>query len=324
MTAATVSRALNNTGRISDKTRKKVKETAEKFNYRPNSLAASLRNGKSNSIGVIVPTINRAFFSSIVRGLEEIAKENSYQVIIAQSNDDHETEVGIIDTMINAQVEGIFVSMSKDTSDFSHYRKIKDSGIKLIQFDRTTDSFRSNQVVLDDFLGAFMATQHLIDQGCVKIVHLSGQHQINIYKERLRGYKEALSANNILFNEDLVIRSNMQLKDGIQAVHNLLEKRQMFDAIFSSSDYAAMGAIQVLKKEGIQVPNDVAVVGFMDEPFTEFTEPMLSSVRQFPVDMGRQIAKLFFEELGFSEKKYYSKKIIEPELKIRASSLKKS
>lgn len=157
---------------------------AFKFNYRPNSLAASLRNGKSQSIGVIVPTINRTFFSSVVRGLEEIAKKNNYQVIIAQSHDDYDTEVGIIETMVKAQVEGIFVSMSKDTSDFSHYKRIIDSDIKLIQFDRTTETFPSNQVVLNDYKGAFQATQHLIDQGCTEIVHLTGHQNINIYKER--------------------------------------------------------------------------------------------------------------------------------------------
>lgn len=144
ITAATVSRALNDTGRISEHTLKRIKETAAKFNYRPNSLASSLRSGKSSSIGVIVPTINRAFFSSVVRGLEEIAKEKGYKVIIAQSNVDFETEVDIIDTMVNAQVESIFVSMSKATSDFSHYKKIIESKIKLIQFDRITSTFPSN------------------------------------------------------------------------------------------------------------------------------------------------------------------------------------
>ena len=323
ITAATVSRALNDTGRISENTRKRIKETAVKLNYRPNSLASSLRSGKSGSIGVIVPTINRAFFSSVVRGLEEIAKEKGYKVIIAQSNDDFNTEVDIIDTMVTAQVEGIFVSMSKATSDFSHYKKIIESNIKLIQFDRITSTFPSNQVVLDDYKGAYMATEHLIEQGCEKIVHLTGHHDINIYQERLRGYREALMDNDITIDEDLILRSNMQLEDGQESVRLLLKSGVQFNGLFSSSDYAAMGAIQVLKEKRISIPDQVAVVGFMDEPFAEFSEPQLSSVKQFPIDMGKAAAQLFFKELDAKTNGVFSKEIIRPELKIRASSLRK-
>ena len=322
ITAATVSRALNDTGRISENTRKRIKETASKFNYRPNSLASSLRSGKSGSIGVIVPTIDRAFFSSVVRGLEEIAKEKGYKVIIAQSNDDFETEVDIIDTMVNAQVEGIFVSMSKSTSDFSHYKKIIESKIKLIQFDRIMSTFPSNQVVLDDFRGAYIAIEHLIAQGCKRIVHLTGHHDINIYQERLRGYQKALMNNGFPIDEGLILRSNMQLEDGRESVRSLLKNKIQFDGLFSSSDYAAMGAIQVLKEKGIAIPNKVAVVGFMDEPFTEFSEPQLSSVKQFPIDMGKVAAELFLKELDATDNGAFSKKIIQPELKVRSSSLR--
>lgn len=322
ITAATVSRGLNGTGRISEHTRKRIRAAAAKFDYRPNSLASSLRSGKSGTIGVVVPTINRGFFSSVVRGIEEVAKEKGYRVIIAQSNNDPKTEVDILDTMVNAQVEGIFLSVSKGTSDFSHYTKIIDSQIKLIQFDSTTGNFPSNRVVLDDYRGAYMATRHLIDQGCKRIVHFSGQPGAEIYGERLKGYREALLESTIPIDERLIISGNLQLEDGKESIKSLLKNGIQFDGLFSSSDYAAMGAIQVLKEHDISIPDQVAVVGFMDEPFAEFTEPKLTSVKQFPLDMGKTAAHLFFKERDGEAQELFSKKIIQPELKIRASSLR--
>ncbi len=323
ITASTVSRALNNNPRISEVTKKAVLGMAKDLNYQPNNLAAALRKGKSQLIGIIVPTINRSFFSSVIRGVEEVANKLNYRVIVSQSNEDIDTEIATLNALLNARVDGVLVSIGKNTNRFEHYNSLIEKGIPLVLFDRTTNEIGTSQVVIDDYLGGYLATEHLIKQGCKKIVHFTNLKQVNIYKERYRGYLEALKDNNIPFNQSLVYESNMQLVDGRKSTEKLLASKQEFDAIFSASDYAAVGAMQVLKENDINIPRDVALVGFSNEPFTSFTDPPLTTVSQFPIEMGQAAAESFFEILDSKKKKFIPQKtVLQPELIIRNSSLK--
>ncbi len=323
ITASTVSRALNNNPRISDATKKAVLDMARDLNYQPNNLAAALRKGKSQLIGIIVPTINRSFFSSIIRGVEEIANKLNYRVVVSQSNEDLENEIAVLNALLNARVDGVLVSIGKNTEKFDHYKDLIKRGIPLVLFDRTTNEISTSQVVIDDFLGGYMATQHLIEQGCTKIAHFTNYQKVNIYKERYRGYVEALKDNKIPFDESLVCKGNMQLEDGRKCTEQLLSEGVEFDAIFSASDYAAMGAMQVLKEKKIRIPEDVALVGFSNEPFTSFTDPPLTTLSQFPIEMGQAAAELFFEILNDKKNKFIPQKtVLQPELIVRASSLK--
>lgn len=324
ITASTVSRALNNNPRISEATRKAVQKTAKQLNYQPNHIAAALRHGKSHIIGVIVPTADRSFFSSIVRGVEEIANKINYKVIICQSYDNYEKEVQTIDALLNARVDGIIASIGKNTEDFSHFKKAQEKGLPVVLFDRTTDELEVSQVMVDDYLGAFKATEHLIGQGCSRIAHFTSPKKISIYKERLRGYRDALAKHGILYNERLVIESNLQLEDGRKSMEQLLLQDEKVDAVFSASDYGAMGAMQVLKERKIKIPEEVALVGFSNEPFASFTDPPLTTVDQFTLQMGNITAELFFEQLKQNGKKHMPQKtVLKPELIVRASSLKK-
>ncbi|MBP2831447.1 LacI family DNA-binding transcriptional regulator [Aquimarina sp. U1-2] len=324
ITASTVSRALNNNPRISEATKKAVLTMAKDLNYQPNNLAAALRKGKSQLIGIIVPRINRSFFSAVVRGVEEVANQLNYRVVVSQSLETVENEIAVVNTLLNARVDGIIVSLvGEKSTDYEHYENVTKKGVPLVLFDRTTTEIGTSQVIIDDYLGAYMATEHLIKQGCTKIAHFTHKKRFNIYNERYRGYVEALKNHNIPFNESLVCEGNMQLEDGRNCTKRLLDTDNDFDAIFSSSDYAIMGAMQVLKERNVKIPEEVALVGFSNEPFTSFTDPPLTSVNQFPIEMGQAAAELFFEMLNSTKKKLIPQKtVLQPELIVRASSLK--
>lgn len=319
-TASTVSRALNDHPRISEATKKQVLKMAKQLNYQPNNIASALRSGKSKLIGVIVPTANRNFFSSVVRGIEDIANNLNYKVIISQSYEEYEKEVDTIEALLSARVDGIIASIGKNTENFDHFQKVIDKGIPLVLFDRITDQLEVSQVVIDDYYGAYQTVQHLIKQGCKRIVHFTSPKKINIYKERLRGYEDALKENGILFDPELIEESNMQLEDGRQSMRNILNKGISFDAVFSASDYAVMGAIQVLKENNIKIPLQVKLAGFGNEPFTTFSDPSITTVDQKSIPMGRITAETFFELMKSGSTSVPQKMVLKPELIIRQSS----
>ncbi|RNI28289.1 LacI family transcriptional regulator [Rufibacter immobilis] len=324
ITASTVSRALNDNPRISEATKKAVIKAAKQLNYQPNNIAAALRNGKSHLIGIIIPTADRSFFASVVRGIEEIANRVNYKVIISQSYDNYEKEVQTVDALLSARVDGIIVSIGKNTENFDHFKRAQEKGIPLVLFDRTTDELEVSQVMIDDYLGAYKVVEHLIQQGCRRIAHFTSPKKVSIFKERLRGYMDALRDYEVPFYEELVVKSNLQLEDGRSSMEQLLELPQWPDAVFSASDYGAMGALQVLKERGIKAPQEVALAGFGNEPFTSFSDPALTTVDQFSLTMGRITAELFFESFKTEpDKKLVPQKtVLKPELIIRGSSLK--
>jgi LacI family transcriptional regulator len=324
VTASTVSRALNDSSRISDVTKKAVQKAARDLNYQPNHIAAALRNGKSNIIGIIVPTVDRASFSSVVRGIEEIANKSRYNVMIAQTYDDYNKEVETVDALLNARVDGIIASHAKSTTDFSHFLKVKNRGIPLVLFDRTKDDLKVSQILINDYLGAYTATEHLIQQGCRRIAHFTNTLKISIYMERLRGYRDALTTNGIKYNPSLVIESNLQLEDGRASMLQLLKLSEIPDAVFSASALGIMGALQICNEKKIKVPRQMALVGFSNEPFTSFTEPSITTVEQHSMRIGNAAAQIFLKEVGLDHTRIIPQKVVlTPDLVIRASSLRK-
>lgn len=324
ITASTVSRALNDNPRISDQTKKAVLKTAKQLNYQPNNIAAALRHGKSHIIGIIVPTADRAFFSSVVRGIEDMANNLNYKVIICQSYDNYEKEIQTIDALLSARVDGIIASIGKNTENFDHFKRVQEENIPLVLFDRTTDALEVSQVMIDDYLGAYKVVEHLIQQGCRRIAHFTSPKKVSIFKERLRGYTDALSDYGIPYDEELVVKSNLQLADGRESMEKLLKLKERPDGVFSASDYGAMGAMQVLKENKYKIPQEVALAGFSNDPFTSFTDPALTTVDQFSITMGKKTAEIFFEQLKSGDKKAVPQKIVlKPELIVRESSLKR-
>jgi LacI family transcriptional regulator len=322
--ASTVSRALSNHPAISDNTKKAVIRMTKKLNYRPHGIAAALRSGRSNIIGVIIPVADRNFFASIVRGIEEMANSAQYQVMICQTYEDPQKEAASIEALLSSRVDGIIASLSKRTEDFIHFTKVRNRGIPLILFDRANDELGVSHVVIDDYAASYKAVKHLIDQGCNRIAHFTNIEKINIYKERLRGYKTALEDHGLPFDVDLVFESHLQLEDGRRSALQLIKLDPLPDGIFSSSDLGAMGALQVLKENKIRVPDDIALIGFSNEPFTMFTDPPITSIDQHCKQMGNTAAEIFLEEVKLSSASPFipKKVVLMPELIVRESSLK--
>jgi LacI family transcriptional regulator len=324
ITAATVSRALNDHPGIRDTTRQTVKETAARLNYRHNKIASSLRLGKSNIIGVIIPSAETNFFGSVVHGIEKVANENNYNVLIYQSNELYEFEKKGIQTFLQSQVDGVLASISKETINLDHYSEIRNRGIPLILFDRTNDKLGVSTVEVDDFAGAFQATKHLIGNGCRRIAHIAGQQHVNIFNLRLKGYIEALNVHGIVLDDDLISFGKVSVESGRECMKKLLEGPVLPDAVFAVEDFTALGAIQAIKAAGLRIPDDIAIIGFANEAFGEYLTPSLSTVNQQTVTMGEEAARLMFEYLrGELQVDMKPKKIIlTPQLICRESSVK--
>jgi len=322
ITAATVSRALNNNPKISEVTRQLVFETAAKMNYKQNRLAQSLRSGKSNNVGVIVPRIDSNFFASIIRGIEEELHPKGYHVIICQTHEDEARQMENITTLLNAQVDGILMSVS-DVSEENNYvmKNVVDKNVPLIFFDRKKKMDGVSSVTINDFEGGYLATMNLIEQGCKRIAHLTGDLSLEIFENRKNGYQKALLDSGLEWNEDYVFQTKSNVEAGRKAVERLLALDTPPDGIFSSSDFAALGAIQELKERGIKIPEEFCVFGFGNEPFTFFMELSISSVDQSPLEMGKMAAKVFIEQINNTDKVKIEKKVVlTPQLHIRKSS----
>jgi len=322
VTPSTVPRALNNHNSISSRTKLEVRKTASRLNYHPNKIASSLRIGKSKIVGVIIPSAEINFFGSIVHGIEKIASEKGYNVLMFQSNEEMEIEKKGIITFLRSGVDCILASISKETTDLKHFTQVKRRGVPLIIFDRANDELNTSSVVIDDYAGAFTATQHLIEQGCRRIAHIAGQQHVSIFKQRLNGYLDALKKHGFTIDDSLIKYGRVTIDSGIQCMNQLLSLEHAPDAVFAVEDFTALGAIQAIKAAGKKIPFDVAIVGFANEGFGQYITPSLSTVDQQTIKMGEEAAKLFFD--ASDNHSFYEeapKKItLKPELIIRESS----
>ena len=325
ITAATVSRALNDHPAIKDATKKLVKEAALSLQYQPNKIASSLRLGKSNIIGVIIPSAEINFFGSVVHGIEKVANEKNYNVLIYQTNELYEYEKRGVQTFLQSQVDGVLASISKDTINLDHYSEIKRRGVPLVLFDRAIDTLGVSSVVVDDYAGAYEATKHLILQGCKHIAHIAGQQHVNIFNARLKGYVDALKHHGLPVNDELIVYGKVSINSGRECMKKLLSLNVVPDAVFAVEDFTALGAMQSIKAANKHIPDEIAIVGFANEPFGEYMSPSLSTVNQQTVLMGEEAAKIFFE--GLENKDVYKnipkKLILLPELICRESSAKR-
>ena len=320
VTSSTVSRALNNHPSISEATKKKVLEAASRLNYRPNRIAAALRSGRSMNIGVILPFADRAFFGAIIRGIEDEAARKGYGVIVCQTYDDPAKEKRALDTLLRSQVDGIISSVAQNASNVKNYKRVQEEGIPLLFIDRVIEQISVSKVTIDDFRGGYLATSHLIEQGCRRIAHFAGDKTLNVYRERYRGYCAALKEYKIPLRDKYIMECPSDVDLGRACSQKLMQLRTPPDAIFSSSDFAALGAIQFLKSKKIAIPGDVAIVGFANEPFTAIIEPALTTVDQHSREMGKMAAKTFIEELTANRKKPTRQVVLQPDLIVRASS----
>jgi LacI family transcriptional regulator len=322
VSASTVSRALQNHPRISQATIKSVQELAARYNYQPNVVATSLRKGESKTVGVIVPRINRNFFANVIGGMEEVLAASGYQLMICQTHEIYENEVTALQTLVNARVNAILLSISMETSTHDHLKSIQERGIRLIFFDRIAEEVGAGAVVVDDRLGAYDNVKHLLDQGYRRIIHVAGAGHITIYRERKQGYLDAMADAGIEVPDSWIIERPLVLEGGDSAFQACMDAALKPDAFFCAGDFAALGVMQAARKKGIAIPGDLGVTGFANEPFTAFLQPTLTTVDQRGGEMGGLAAEMFLNcEEDLSTQAPAEKVVLQPELIIRKSSL---
>ncbi|RVU00818.1 LacI family transcriptional regulator [Mucilaginibacter limnophilus] len=325
ITASSVSRALNNSNHVNEETKKLILKTAAELNYKRNVLASNLRKGQTKTIGVVVPRINQNFFSNVIAGIEETTYSKNFNLIICQSNESHEKEIKCINALINQHVDCIVISVAIEGTDYSHLQNVIDHGIQLIQFDRVADEIETLKVINDNEQATFEAITHLIDQGYKRIALLEGPQTLNIFRQRKEGYLKALNKHKIPVIDELIIENAWTKELGAEATRKLLSLPEPPDAIFAStSDFSALGVLEVATSMGFKVPTELGILGYANEPFTELTSPSITTIDQFSQYMGKTIANLYFQESENKDTTVVPRTIsVKPKLIVRASTSRK-
>lgn len=328
VSSSTVSRALKDYPGISDDTKKRVKELAEKLNYRPNAVALSLRKSKSFTIGVIIPEVVHFFFSTVISGVEEVASAHGYNVILCQTNENLVREKSSIDTMISNQIDGLLISYSKETTDFGHFTKLMELEYPIVFFDRLPEIENSVNVTVDDYNGAFQAVKHLIDQGYKKIAHLAGPKNLAISKKRKEGYLDALRSSGIPVDEGLIMEcpSGTEKESYEVAIALFGDPENRPDALFAHHDIVAAGAMMAIKSLGLRIPEDVGVVGYSNWQFSSMIDPPLSTVSQPGSKIGAKATEILLEMINgkkdLGKMRPFENIVLDTELLIRKSSVR--
>lgn len=322
---ATVSRALNNHDAINNNTKALIHAKAEEMGYRSNKFASNLRRQKTNSIGVIVPRLNSTLMSAVLAGMEKVANESGYNLLISQSLESFKKEISNVKTMFNSRVDGLLVSVSYDTEGFEHFKPFIKKNIPLIFFDRTFDDSDCMSIVIDNVKGGYDATKHLLEQGCKNILHITGNLKRNVYAGRLKGYMQALEENGKKFHGENVFVTDLSPEAGRTIAHQIKTTNANVDGIFVSNDFCAVACMSELKKLGYSIPSDIAIVGFNNDPLTEVVEPSLSTIHYPGKEMGEVAAKSMINHLnGLMNIGHTNYIVLESELIIRNSSTKQT
>ena len=318
---STVSRALKDHPDISVETKRQVNELATRLNYRPNAIALSLRSQKSNVIGVIIPEIVHFFFSSVISGIEEVANAHGYSVMISQSSEQYQKEIMVCETFINGIIDGLLVSVSKETVDYTHLKRLEEEGIPIVFFDRMVEEIAADRVIIDDFEGAYKATEHLIIQGRRRIIHFAGPQNRLIGRRRLNGYLQAMRDNGVVIDESLVIPCDT-FELALEKTQKIIDDGVRFDAIFTVNDFTAAGTLKVLKRNGIDVPKSVSVVGFGDENVAQMVDPSLTTIRQPGYEMGRRAMEMLIARISQAKQENFvpATEVLKTSLVVRDSS----
>ena len=319
---STVSRALNDRWDVSAETRRKVLAKAEEMNYRPNVLSLGLKSNHTFTIGVIVPEFINSFFAEVINGINSVLQNQSYQILICQSNENSQTEKDNIRLLESRYVDGYLISVSHDTANREQYKALIDKGFPIVFFNRICSHIDVPSVVIDDRKYASIATEHLIRQGCRRIAYFMGPDNLMVSTDRKLGYLDALAANNIPVDESLLIPAGIFMEDGTAAAEKMLASGNIPDGIFTVNDPCAIGAMKVLKSAGYSIPDDVAVVGFSESQMATVIEPNLTSVKQPTFEIGASSARLLLEWIQTGRVPKTRQLKLDASLNIRGSSLR--
>ena len=298
LSAATVSRALNDHPAINSLTKQLINSKALEMGYRSNTFASNLRRQQTKTIGVLVPRLDSSFMSTVLAGMEKVANESNYNLIISQSLESAKKEMTNAKTMYTSRVDGLLVSLASDTDNLDHFNTFFRKGIPMILFDRVMQQKNCTNIVIDNLRAGYEATTHLIEQGCRRIMHVTGGIKRNVYADRLKGYKMALLEHDIPIEEELIKLTNLTRQDGLDIANNITKMPLPPDGLFVSSDFCAASCMGTLRKNGFSIPGDIAVVGFNNDPISQLVEPNLTTIHYPGQEMGEIAAQSLINHLN--------------------------
>lgn len=293
---STVSRALKNSKAISKETRKRVNDYAKKHHYQPNAMAANLRTSRSNIIGVIVPQIVHHFFSSVLSGIEQAARQAGYNIVVAQSGERYKQEVEITQAFMAARVCGVITSLAKETARYDHYQALLDRNVPIVFYDRICPQLKTERVVVDDYHGAYTATEYLIKTGCRRIFFFQADPHLEISKNRRNGYVDAMKRQGMEVTPEMIVWCDTREK-AMQTAPRLLQGDNRPDAFFAINDDTAAGILHACKQLGVKVPEEVSICGFSDDKIARSTDPELTTVEQRGEEVGRSAFNILHNKI---------------------------
>jgi LacI family transcriptional regulator len=317
---STVSRALKNHPDIGPEVTRKVQKLAQELHYSPNPLAMGLLRDKTNTIGVIVPDLVTYFFSSIISGIESVAKENGYYIVIQSSYESYEKEKECLESLLKLRVEGIIMCLAQQTADYTHFDRLIEQEMPLVFFDRVCRTEEVATVIVDNQEAARRITNHFFERGYRRIAHIAGPAQLNITRERVQGYRQGLADCGLPFDEKLLVHCDLSIASATAATQRLLNLGQRPDAIFGVNDTTAFAAMKEIKRQGLRIPEEVGLVGFTDEFHATVVEPSLTSVMHPTFEMGQEAAKLFLKQAAAKTKIQPQQTTLTTQLVVRDSS----
>jgi len=317
---STVSRAFNDKYDIRKETRAEILRVAQEMGYRPNPIARKLIQQKTFNVGVVVPEFINSYFPEVIIGIQGVLLEQGYQVLVMQSNECYTTELKNIKALEDNMVDGMIISLSSEIHNNDYYIQMIEQGYPVVFFNRVDENIPASNVVFDDYKWAYFATEHLIRQGYRKIYHLSGYRHLGLSRNRIRGYQKAMNKFSVPYTNNNIIETGFFMEEGQTAMNRLLEEGNIPDAIFAANDPVAIGAMKAIKKVGLRIPEDIALVGFSESKMADIVDPALTSVSQPTFEIGRTAAELLLKQIsseGFAAPKTV---VLDGKLNVRASS----
>ncbi|MDO6492698.1 MULTISPECIES: LacI family DNA-binding transcriptional regulator [unclassified Cellulophaga] len=317
---STVSRAFNNKYDINEETKQRILKTANELGYKPNPIAKKLSQQRSFTVGIIVPEFSNNFFPEVMLGAQEVLLKEGYQALIMQSNHSWEVEKKNVETLVNNMVDGLIISLTSENKNNAYYNNLIKQNIPIVFFNRTVDQIKASKVLFDDYKWAMFATEHLIVQGYKNIIHLEGDKNLTLTKNRLRGFTDAHKKYKLAVGK--IIPCGFKMEDGERVAQEIIDNNEVPRAIFAANDSSAVGAISVFKKNGYSIPKDIAIVGFTESNLAKHTTPTLTSVEQPTNDIGQTAAKLLLEQINTKGLFVPQTIVLNGRLNIRDSSVK--
>lgn len=317
---STVSRAFNDKYDIRKETRDLILKTAEEMGYHPNPIAQKLKQQKTFNVGVVVPEFVNSYFPEVIIGIQEVLIRKGYQVLVMQSNECHTTELENVKTLEDNMVDGLIISLSRESHNNEYYIRMLEKGYPMVFFNRTDEKIPASRVLFDDYKWAYFATEHLIKQGYSKIYHLSGYQHLSLSKNRIKGFQKAMNKFGIPYQHGQILETGFFIEEGQAVMQSLIDRRELPDAVFATNDPVAIGAMRAIKKAGLRIPHDIAIVGFSESRMAEVVDPPLSSVSQPTFEIGKTVAELLLKQIaaeGFASPQTV---VLDGKLNIRESS----